>query len=446
MAEVGQASLGDAESAITRLRRWTWTWWALLAAGCLVGIAVPAGLGWDFANFYDAGRRVAAGEVANLYDPRSLIAGRPPQGTTGFFGTPLSALLYVPFGMFRAEVALVLFKISNVAALALVFALLYRLYAPLVGQSVERRWQFATWFAFFCLCYQPFWTIFRVGGQTTPFVLLALAIALVTHVRGAFWISATGMAVAALIKPSLAPAAAFLMLVSGPQFLWRSVVVFSVAGIVSLVGLGWPVHASFLALMRESSQRTYAWYYNSSLFILIDNLRTGLGPQVDSGALRTLLDALPYALRIAMVGLVGLSTLASRSANWTTAGRRHFDVQMAIVLFLLTSLTIWEHYLALLFPLLVSLLATRSFDDRGMRRLLVIILAVSFAQNLVLVDLVRYRVAVDSLAPLMAVAVVKTAPLLLLVVLLTRYRRQVFESHAAPGWHRSSSSAGAPPA
>jgi hypothetical protein len=436
--------MADAQSRVTRLQRWTWTWWVVLAAGCLVGIAIPAGLGWDFANFYDAGRRVAAGEVTNLYDTPALIAGRPPQGTTGFFGTPLSALLYVPFGLFPAEVALVLFKISNVAALAVVFALLYRFYAPFAGGSGERRSTFAAWFACCCLCYQPFWTIFRVGGQTTPFVLLSLTIALLSHVRGAFWLSATGMAAAALIKPSLAPAVAFLMLVSGPRFLWRSIVVFSVAGVVSVAGLGWPVHASFLALMRASSQRTYAWYFNSSLFVLIDNLRAGLGDRADSGALRTLLAAMPFVLRFAMVGLVGLLTLQSRSAGWVPAARRHFDVQMAVVLFLLTSLTIWEHYLALLFPLLICLLATRLSTDRAMTRLIVAIVAVSFAQNLVLVDLVRQRVAVDSLARLMMVALVKTGPLLLLVVLLTRYRRQLFDSHAAPGWQASRLSEGAP--
>jgi hypothetical protein len=117
---------------------------------------------------------------------------------------------------------------------------------------------------------------------------------------------------------------------------------------------------------------------------------------------------------------------------------------MAVVLFLLTSLTIWEHYLALLFPLLICLLATRLSTDRAMTRLIVAIVAVSFAQNLVLVDLVRQRVAVDSLARLMMVALVKTGPLLLLVVLLTRYRRQLFDSHAAPGWQASRLSEGAP--
>src|SRR5688572_27622302 len=80
----------------------------LMAIGCAVGIIVPAGIGWDFANFYDAGRRVASGQAADLYNPDNLIAGQPPQGSTGFFGAPLSALFYVPLAWFDAGTALVL--------------------------------------------------------------------------------------------------------------------------------------------------------------------------------------------------------------------------------------------------------------------------------------------------------------------------------------------------
>src|SRR5687767_13195777 len=97
-------------------KHWTWLFMGLIGAGCLVGIAVPAGLGWDFANFYDAGRRIAAGQVVDLYSPASPIAGQPPQGSTGFFGAPLSAVLYLPLAPFPARTALVLFKIQNALA------------------------------------------------------------------------------------------------------------------------------------------------------------------------------------------------------------------------------------------------------------------------------------------------------------------------------------------
>ena len=48
----------DAERQISRNRRLTAAAVLLIAIGNVVGIVVPAGVGWDFANFYDTGRRV----------------------------------------------------------------------------------------------------------------------------------------------------------------------------------------------------------------------------------------------------------------------------------------------------------------------------------------------------------------------------------------------------
>ena len=156
--------------------RLMWGLITLIAAGCIAGITVPAGLGWDFGNFYDAGRRVAAGQFADLYNPISQISGQPPQGSTGFFGTPLSALLYVPLAFFPARTALVLFKIQNVLAFAAVFILLLKFYRPFVSGTRLEFAQFNAIYAFLFLIFQPFWTIFRVGGQTTPTVLLLLSV------------------------------------------------------------------------------------------------------------------------------------------------------------------------------------------------------------------------------------------------------------------------------
>ncbi len=86
---------------LATLRRLTWLLIAAIAAGCLVGIAIPAGHGWDFANFYDAGRRVASGQIEDLYMPGSPIEAAPPQGGMAFWGTPISAALYVPMAWFR---------------------------------------------------------------------------------------------------------------------------------------------------------------------------------------------------------------------------------------------------------------------------------------------------------------------------------------------------------
>lgn len=57
----------------------------LIVVGCAVAVAVPAGHRWDFANFYDAGRRVAAGRIQDLYLAGSPIDGGPPQGVMAFW-------------------------------------------------------------------------------------------------------------------------------------------------------------------------------------------------------------------------------------------------------------------------------------------------------------------------------------------------------------------------
>ena len=125
----------DSEQQVPRNRRLTVAAVLLIAIGNIVGIVVPAGAGWDIANFYDTGRRVAAGEVGNLYDPGTPIAGQPPQGELGFYGTPLSAYLFVPLAGLSPRWALVAFKVENAAALLLALGLLFTFHRRLVDQS-----------------------------------------------------------------------------------------------------------------------------------------------------------------------------------------------------------------------------------------------------------------------------------------------------------------------
>ena len=68
----------------------------VLAAGIVAGIVVPAGPGWDFANFYDAGHKILAGQIAGPIHPAALIEGRAPEGHLAYYGTPVSALLFAP--------------------------------------------------------------------------------------------------------------------------------------------------------------------------------------------------------------------------------------------------------------------------------------------------------------------------------------------------------------
>ena len=329
-------------------RRLTWLAITLMLAGCLVGIAVPAGLGWDFANFYDAGRRAAAGQIDDVYDPNSLIAGHRPQGRMRFWGAPISAFFYTPMSGFSAEMALVLFKIENVLAFFASFVVLFCFSAKFVPHDRLARWKFAAVFVFLCLMYQPFWTVFRVGGQTTPTVLLLLTLALVAHVSGRFWWSALGVVLATLLKPALAPMLVYLLCVSGLSFLGASVAILAAVGLASLAWLGWPIHATFLELVLNNVQTTFPWSSNSSLYILIDNLRIALGPTADTGVPRVILVLLTNALRGTVLATVVYLGVKSRSQPWPASAHRHWDFLLAVLFFLLWSMTLWEHYLAML--------------------------------------------------------------------------------------------------
>ena len=408
------------------MRRWTAGFIVAIVIGCVIGIIVPAGLGWDFANFYDAGRRVVGGQASDLYSPQSAIAGQPPQGSTGFFGTPLSAFFYVPLAFFSAKTALILFKIENVLAFAAVFILLLNYYRRFITGTPLEQSRFTAIYAFLFLIFQPFWTIFRVGGQTTPTMLLILSLGLIAHTSGRFWSSALSVVLAALIKPSFAPAVVFIALISEWAFTWRMAVLWVAAAGLSLVTLGWPVHVSFVNQMLESLGWEYSWYYNSSIYVWLDILRARM----------PLVIILTYALKT--MGVLTLVWFAwqSRRAGWSPAARRHLCFLLMMVFYLVFSPTVYEHYLSLLFPFLIFIVASASSFTRQALRLVALIFAFSIAQNLILVNWVRYGFEIDSLPELLFVALIKGAPLLLTMVLMWRHRDEVLRSHTGPAWER----------
>ena len=139
------------ETASNPSRKYRWITAACLTGmllGSGIGTWVPAGSGWDFANFYDAGRRFAAGEIENLYAPESPIRGEPPQGHMAYWSPPLSAAFLVPLSGLSGETALILFKLQNTLALFATFALLYFFNRRFVRDDPVARWEFAALFSF----------------------------------------------------------------------------------------------------------------------------------------------------------------------------------------------------------------------------------------------------------------------------------------------------------
>ena len=266
------------ESKVKTYQRLTALILFLILVGCLVGIVVPAGPGWDFANFYDTGRRVAAGDIQNIYNSDSLIAGEKPQGNMRFWSTPLSALFYVPLSYFSPTWALIIFKIENTIAYFVALTLLYLHYRKFAGNSLSAQWQFAALFTFLSLMYQPFWTVYRVGGQTTPTVFLLFTLALLSYTGGRFFLSALFLVLAAMIKPTFATVLLFLLVISGIRFIKNTVFILLLAGLASLLIMGWQIHAEFLGVLREGAQATFPWFYNSSVYVPIESLRLFASP------------------------------------------------------------------------------------------------------------------------------------------------------------------------
>ena len=114
---------------------------ALIVMVAAVGILVPAGPGWDFANFYDTGDRAAAGQIEDIYHPERAIAGHAPQGSMAYWSPPLSAYFYVPLAALPPLAALAMFKLLGTLAWMTALWLLVLEHLPHAGAAPgATRW------------------------------------------------------------------------------------------------------------------------------------------------------------------------------------------------------------------------------------------------------------------------------------------------------------------
>lgn len=409
----------------------------LLLVGAAVGVCVPAGLGWDFANFYDTGRRAAAWQIDDMFRPESFIAGKPPQGHMEFSGTPISALFYVPLSFFSPIWALAIFKLQGTLAYFAGLALLYAHCRRFAGDSPVARAQFLALFAFLSLIYQPFWTMYVIGGQTTPTVFLLLAMALVCHTESRFFLSALFLVIAGLIKPAFILVFVPLLAVSGRRFLRNTITIYAAVGLLSVALMGWGIHETFLAMMKLRWQYSYSWVYNSSLYVPIENLRGSVVLGDGSETMNVALSALRLAIRALVALFTAHLILRSRRQNWVQSARNHFNFLTAVMFCLLFLPTLFEHYLAVLFLPLAYAVASHRYFSSSALTLIGIIFAMAMGQNMLVVQCLRSHFSFDSIPGLVAIGLFKSAPLLLTMVFLWRHRDALYRSYAAPAWHPS---------
>ena len=408
---------------------------AVLGLACALGVALPMGLGWDFANFYDTGRRVAVGQLADIYDAQTPIAGEAPSTKLDFYGTPISAFLYLPLGILPQLPALVAFKLANTAALWAALWLLYREGRARLGGDAAAVARYAARFALAALLFQPLWTIYRVGGQTTPFLFLLLTLGLIAHLRGRVAWASLCFGIAVLIKPAFLIAYGALGVLAGPRFIGGSLLHGAWLGALSLALCGWPLHEEFLAKMLANAGRVARWWNNSSPWIVPNELAWTFA---DANAASV---TLPRALVAPIQALlaVGLGALAwwTRRAELPAPARTHHHWALALGFFLLFVQTAWEHYLAVLFLPIAFWLASWEEAPRKVQRLVAALLVLSLAQNLVFTRALASAIEGRGLPVLLPVLALKVAPVLLMAFLLARHRDDWAATYRRVSWRPS---------
>ena len=399
-----------------------------LCTEIISGITNGQGSKWDFANFYDAGHKVLAGEFKNLYNPSATIEGRPSQGDMPFYGTPLSAILYVPLAMFPPDVSLVLFKIQNTLANLAGIVLLY-LKNRRFGETASRSGTvFLTMFTIAAALFQPFWDIYHIGGQTTPTVFLALVLAFHWLVQGRDFLAALCFVFAVAIKPAFVFALTLLALLSGLRFTGYAAGIGLSIGATSVAWMGWPIHEIFLRHILK--QYPKSWIYNSSLSVAFDNLRMVF----DTSSAQFPIVVMGALVRLGAASVFTWLYARHRLRIPSVSGRRHLDFHIAVTSCLLIMPVIWEHYLALLFIPLSYCLAIQHLLPRKAAYMLALIFLASIMQNVNVIMWLDTSITIDTPAGLFFAGLLKSAPLVLTALLLAVYHRDVIDSYFSPEW------------
>jgi putative flippase GtrA len=391
-----------------------------IAIGCLIAVFVPAGLGWDFANYYDAGHKALIGETANLYDEFARIGGDAPQGNMLFMSAPISSYFYVGLALFEPETALVLFKIQNAIALLLMLVVLHQYFLRLA--PAKDRAAFTALFFTAALLFQPFWMVFRVGGQVTPTIMLLLALGLWMHTSKRFLISALCFSLIVLMKPVFLPGAIFIALASGPRFLITAVLTGFAFAAFSVAVMGFDIHRVFIEQTREVAGAIWPSHFNRSLTSALAPLT--LGCDLD-GVCATA--GLPPIISTLVRGAGALATvwvyIVSARSGLSERSRLHFAWIIAAILPMMITPVVWAHYLSVIFPAIAFVMATRQHFPPHARALVAAMVIASIGQNLIFVLAMIDLTGMDQVFEKVSMGIFNSLPLWLTLALFVFYRR-----------------------
>jgi hypothetical protein len=408
-----------------------WAACALIAVISIYGILRPWGIGLDFANFYDAGSKAALGEFAGLYDSQAMIGGKPPLSNMAFFSAPITSYLYVPMAKLPPYQATLLFKLVGTAAMWIGLALLYRQSAVIAAAGDAGRFGL---FAVAALLFQPFWTIYRVGGQTSPVVFLLLVIAhrLFLNARGVA--AALVLAAAVLVKPAFAPLAILIFVMADNRFRVTAVATGIVVAAISLATFGWALHGDFLNRITSETSNLLVPWKNSSPFSWIEGVFTPPQAYLVKGTVPVALARGLLALRVAAALALLWTLLWQLRRPLAAAARRHAIYVTGLLLIVVLSPVVWAHYLTILFIPVAFLIAGRDALGRGVRIALGSAVALSVFQNLILVRQLEDLTGFDQKWEIVTIALVRSAPALLIVGAWLFGRRSIARFLGRPEW------------
>ena len=409
-----------------------WLAVALLLAATAVGVFNFRNIKYDFANFYDAGQKARAGEFAALYDPMAQIAGRDPFGNMSFASAPLTSYLYVPLTVLEPRPAVIAFKLAGAAAQLLALALLFRETRGLAGSDPADRRAYLAVFAWSALLFQPLYSWFFVGGQTTPFVFLLLVSAWMALLRGRDGLAALAMAAAVVIKPAFAPAAVLVFVATSNRF--RISALAAGAGFValSLATLGTDVHLAFIDMVLNKAQEGNTPGQNSNPFAWVGALAWPGGPL--SGPGPGVVMPVSLGLKLGTAALI-LALLAGQlRAGLSRQAGRHAVFAAAILLVIVLSPVVWSHYLSVLFLPFAVLIALRRHLPGWTAILFAAILVLAVPQNFLVLRRLQRDIPFDTPAVVLAVTFLKSLPALLAVIGVIALRRPILSALADPAW------------
>lgn len=407
---------------------------AAMLAGSIAGIVIERGIGLDFANFYDAGQKANAGQFTDLYDPFARIDGEKPLGNMTFFSLPAASYLFAPFAVFAPKTALVLFKIQSTAFIFASLVLVYLQTRKLAGTEPGKRAVFFAIFTGAALLFQPFWTIYRVGGQTTPLILFLFLVGLSCFMRKSNWCTAACYVLIVMIKPIFAPGLILLFLFSDNRFRVASVVLSGAAAGLSFLFLGWDVHMLFLAKLAEESAQLVIPYFNSHMFAWVDPLFLSLDDYKELSALPGGVRILTLALRVAVIGGLVFMLIEMRRGDYSQKARAHFTFVLSMMVPLILSPLVWAHYLVIFFVPLAQMLAARRFFPAATAYVILVAALFAIFQNLLLVIKIIRRIGLDSWAEVLTLTVAKSITMFLIVAAILIWRRNYLQSYNDPAW------------